>query len=319
MTSQSEDPATGVDQHCYRHPGEFAGVRCTRCDRPICPRCMTAASVGFQCPECVSEGHRTVRQARTIYGGKVRPNASRMGPVTTTLIVVNVVLFFATSAGGLNFASGGGTSSLFVHLALIPPAVAHGQWYRLVTSMFLHFNVIHIAFNMYALFLIGPPLEAALGRVRYITLYFLAGIGGSILSLLNGPIVSEAAGASGAIFGLFAAFYIVARRQGWQTNAIVLTIALNLVLSFSFSSEIDWRGHVGGLIIGGAVMAILAYVPRGPQRNQIQALGIVAIAVVLAGAGFLGAHHVSSTCDKAEQAGTPTGGFCFAFDPPSGT
>jgi membrane associated rhomboid family serine protease len=243
---------------------------------------MTAASVGFQCPECVSQGNKSVRQGRTIYGGRVYRSRSRLGPVTTTLIAVNVAIFIATSAGGLNFASGGGTSSLFLRLALIPPAVAHGQWYRLVTSMFLHFNVLHIAFNMYALFLIGPHLELALGRVRYVALYFLAGIGGSILSLLNGPLATEAAGASGAIFGLFAAFYIVARRQGWQTNGIVITIVLNLALSFSFSNEIDWRGHVGGLIVGAAVMAVIAYAPPGPQRYRVQALGLGVIAVVLA-------------------------------------
>jgi membrane associated rhomboid family serine protease len=280
---------------------------------------MTPASVGFQCPECMAEGRKTVRQGRTIYGGRVYRSGSRIGPVTTTLIAVNVVIFIATSAGGLNFASGGGTSSLFLRLALIPPAVAHGQWYRLVTSMFLHFNVLHIAFNMYALFLIGPPLEVALGRVRYVALYFLAGIGGSILSLINGPLATEAAGASGAIFGLFAAFYIVARRQGWQTNGIVITILLNLALSFSFSNEIDWRGHVGGLIVGAAAMAVIAYAPPGPQRFRVQALGLGAIAVVLAGAGFLGSHHVNSACASADRTNSFTGAFCEHYDPQSFT
>jgi membrane associated rhomboid family serine protease len=287
---------------------------------------MTAASVGFHCPECLSEGRKTIRQGRTIYGGRVYQSGSRLGPVTTTLIALNVILFIATSAGGLNFASGGGTSSLFVRLALIPPAVGHGQYYRIVTSMFLHLNVIHIAFNMYALYLIGPPLEVALGRVRYLTLYFLAGIGGSVLSLVNGPIVEEAAGASGAIFGLFAAFYIVARRQGWQTNGIVITIALNLVLSFSFSSEIDWRGHVGGLIVGAAVMAVFAYAPPGAQRFRLQALGVAAIAVVVAAVGVVGVHRVNHDCTGSHQTSlglnpvpqTQESQFCSFYDPFSG-
>jgi membrane associated rhomboid family serine protease len=270
---------------------------------------MTPASVGFQCPECVSEGRKTVRQGRTIYGGRVYRSASRLGPVTTTLIAVNVVLFIATSAGGVDIFGGGGTSSLFVRLALIPPAVGHGQWYRLVTAMFLHFTVIHIAFNMYALFLIGPHLEVALGRLRYLTLYFLAGIGGSILTLIGAPANTEAAGASGAIFGLFAAFYIVARRQGWQTNGIVITIALNLVLTFSFSSEIDWRGHVGGLIVGAAVMAVFAYAPAGPQRFRLQALGVAVIAVILAGAGVIGAHHARGECVRF----TPNPPACYVL------
>jgi membrane associated rhomboid family serine protease len=287
---------------------------------------MTAASVGFQCPECIAEGSKTVRQARTIYGGQVRPTNGRLGPVTTTLIVINVVVFIATSASGLNFASGGGTSSLFQHLSLLPPAVAHGQYYRLITAMFLHFNVIHIAFNMYALFLIGPPLEAVLGRVRYLGLYFLAGIGGSVLTLVGAPLATEAAGASGAIFGLFAAFYIVARRQGWQTNSIVLTIALNLALSFSFSSEIDWRGHVGGLIIGAVVMGIFAYAPAGPRRGQLQALGAFGVAVLLVAVGLLGVHRVNHDCRAIEPVGNVAIGansgsnannfaFCEDFDP----
>jgi membrane associated rhomboid family serine protease len=301
VTSPSDGTVAGVgEQYCYRHPGEATGVRCVRCDRPICPQCMTPASVGFQCPECIAQGSKTVRQARTIYGGRARPTSGRMGPVTTTLIAVNVVIFIATSAGGLNFASGGGTSSLFQHLSLIPPAVGHGQWYRLVTAMFLHFNVIHIAFNMYALFAIGPPLEAVLGRVRYLGLYFLAGIGGSMLTLVGAPLATESAGASGAIFGLFAAFYIVARRQGWQTNSIVITIVLNLALSFSFSSEIDWRGHVGGLIIGAVVMGIFAYAPVGPQRARLQALGAAGVVVLLVAVGLIGVHRVNNDCRSLE-------------------
>jgi membrane associated rhomboid family serine protease len=276
---------------------------------------MTAASVGFQCPACVAEGNKSVRQARTIYGGQFRPSAGTMGPVTTALIAINVVLFVATSVGGLNFASNGGTSSLFEHLSLIPPAVGHGQWYRLVTAMFLHFNLIHIGFNMYALFLIGPALELRLGRLRYLALYFLAGIGGSVLTLIGAPIATEAAGASGAIFGLFAAFYIMARRENLQTGGIVLTIALNLALSFSFSSEIDWRGHVGGLVVGAVIMAILAYAPMGPRRGHLQALGVAAVAAVLAVAGFVGVRHVNSTCEHASNPRSSAAGFCAQFDP----
>jgi membrane associated rhomboid family serine protease len=276
---------------------------------------MTAASVGFQCPECVAEGNKGARQARTIYGGQFRPTSGAMGPVTKALIAVNVALFVATSVGGLNFASNGGTSKLFEHLSLIPPAVGHGQWYRLVTAMFLHFNLIHIGFNMYALFLIGPALELRLGRLRYLALYFLAGIGGSILTLIGAPVATEAAGASGAIFGLFAAFYIMARRENLQTGGIVFTIALNLALSFSFSNEIDWRGHVGGLVIGGVIMAILAYAPQGPRRAQLQALGVGAVAVVLVVAGFLGTSHVNSTCEHATNPQSSTAEFCAHYDP----
>jgi membrane associated rhomboid family serine protease len=276
---------------------------------------MHAASVGFQCPECVSQGNAAVRQARTIYGGRFRPPTSGIGPITTTLIAANVVLFVVTSVGGLNFASNSGTSSLFERLSLIPPAVGHGQWYRLVTSMFLHFSLIHIGFNMYALFLIGPALEVRLGRWRYLALYFLAGIGGSVLTLIGAPIATEAAGASGAIFGLFAAFYFMARRENLQTGGIVLTIVFNLALSFSFSNEIDWRGHVGGLIVGGILMAILVYAPQGPRRGQLQILGFGIVAVLLAIAGFAGTRHVNSTCEHETNPGSSAAAFCAHYDP----
>jgi membrane associated rhomboid family serine protease len=274
---------------------------------------MTPASVGFQCPECVAEGRKTVRQARTIYGAALRPTNDRMGSITMTLIVINVVMFVATSVGGFSFASNGGTSHLFQQLSLIPPATAHGQYYRLITAMFLHFSVLHIAFNMYALYLIGPHLEVRLGWWRYLALYFLAGIGGSVLTMLNGPLAEEAAGASGAIFGLFAAFYIMARREHLQTGSIVTTIVLNLALTFSFSNEIDWRGHVGGLIVGAIVMALYAYTPRGPQRHAMQAIGVVAMAAVLAGGALIGNHRVNHACENASSQADVA--FCQVYDP----
>jgi membrane associated rhomboid family serine protease len=297
VTSPSDDPATGVEQHCYRHPNDVTGVRCVRCDRPICPQCMTPASVGFQCPECVSEGSRSVRQARTIYGGKVRSGQSA-GLVTKTLIGINVAVFIATSVGGMNPISGNGDSSLFDHLALIPAAVGAGQWYRLFTAAFLHFEIFHIGFNMYALFICGLPLEAALGRLRFITLYLLAGVGGSILSVALGPLGETAAGASGAIFGLFGALYIVAKHRNLATNSIAVLIVANLVFTFAIPN-IDWRAHVGGLITGVVVALIFAHAPQGPMRNRMQAAGIGAVCLVLIAGGFVAANRVQTSCRTA--------------------
>lgn len=253
---------------------------------------MVTASVGFQCPECVAEGRRSVRQPRTAYGGAV----GRGGVDATRILVgLNVLAFVATLFSGAGALSGSGNSEIYDRFALIPAAVANGEWYRLVTSMFLHFGIPHIVFNMWALLVIGSPLERLLGRLRFLVLYFLAGLGGALLSFAFGPPLEQAAGASGAIFGLFGAFYVVNRRRGLETGPIVGLIAINLVFSFTFSG-IDWRGHVGGLVAGAAVALALSAPPPGPARNRLQAAGCAAVALVLAVSGVAAAHKVHNQC-----------------------
>jgi membrane associated rhomboid family serine protease len=316
VTDPSGEPADtgGALSHCYRHPDRETGVRCTRCDRPICPQCMVPASVGFQCPECVAEGQKSVRPARTMYGGKVNRGGV---DVTRVLIGINIAVFLITTISGAGVVSGRGQSSIYDRFALIPPAVADGDWHRLVTSMFLHYGLFHIAFNMWALYVIGSPLEQWLGRLRYLTLYFLSGIGGSVLSFATGSIAAQSAGASGAIFGLFGAFFIISRKRGLETGGIVGLIAINLVLSFTFNN-IDWRGHVGGLIVGTAVGAVFAWSPTGPQRNRMQLLGCSAIAAVLVVASFLGARHNDNQWGDLVHAGLASSdtAYCAHYDPP---
>jgi len=253
---------------------------------------MVPASVGFQCPECVAEGSKSVRQPKTVYGG----NVNRGGmDVTRGLIGINVAAFILTAVNGAGVLAGNGTSSVYDRFALQPAHVADGEWYRLITSMFLHFGILHIAFNMWALLVIGTPLEQMLGRLRYVLLYFLSGIGGGLLSMALGPINETAAGASGAVFGLFGAFYVITRRRGMETGPILGLIAINLVFSFTFSG-IDWRGHVGGLIVGAAVAFAFAAARPGARRDQMQAAGCVVIAVVLAASGLGAAKHIKSEC-----------------------
>jgi membrane associated rhomboid family serine protease len=253
---------------------------------------MVPAAVGFQCPECVSEGRKSIRPTRTMYGGRTRDRAD----VTIALVAINVAIFLATGLSGGGVLAGNGGSSAYDKFALVPAQVAHGEWWRLVTSMFLHYGILHIGFNMWALFVIGSPLESMLGRLRFAALYFLSGIGGSILSFSTGQILTPAAGASGAIFGLFGAFFVVLRRRNLETGGILGLIVINLVLSFSFAN-IDWRGHVGGLVVGTVLGAVFAYAPAGAARDRVQAAGAAAVAVVLAAAGVLGAAHVRHECD----------------------
>jgi membrane associated rhomboid family serine protease len=247
---------------------------------------MRSAAVGFQCVNCVKEGQASVRQPKAAYGGRARENPE----ITYALLALNGLLFLLTQGWQLGFASGN-PSELFRRLALRPCAaffqdgtcvggVADGEYYRLLTSMFLHFGPIHLLLNMYCLFLVGPALERALGRLRFATLYLLSGLAGSALSYALGPENELAAGASGAVFGLFAGFYVLERRRGSDVSQISVTIGLNLFLSFAIAG-IDWRGHVGGLVGGGLVTAALVYVPAGRRRVLLQALGCVCVAVLI--------------------------------------
>ncbi|HUR51220.1 MAG TPA: rhomboid family intramembrane serine protease [Mycobacteriales bacterium] len=282
------DPTVDQAPVCYRHPDRETYVRCVRCERPICPDCMTSAAVGFQCPSCVKEGHASDRPVKAAYGGRARSSPD----VTNALLLLNGVLFLATEGWKLGF-GGGATSSLFQRLALRPclaladgtclpgaGGVADGEYYRLLTSNFLHFGFVHLFLNMYCLYLVGPSLERALGRLRYATLYLLSGLAGSALSYALGPQNEMAAGASGAVFGLFAGFYVLERRRGADVSQITVTIGLNLVLSFAIAG-IDWRGHVGGLVGGGLVTAALVYAPPGKQRALIQGLGCACVALIV--------------------------------------
>ena len=278
---------------CYRHTDRETFVSCTRCERLICPDCMLPASVGFQCPECVKAGNVGVRQPKAAYGGK----ATSTPTVTFVLIGLNVAMFLLTTATGTGLLAGGTPSSLFRQLAMVPiteirglhlpgfdgQGVANGGYYRLLTACFLHYGIIHVALNMLALFQLGPALEAAFGRLRFTALYLVSGIGGSALSYALGPQFSQAAGASGAVFGLFAAFFVLQRRRGGDVSQIGAIIAINLFISFSARSYIDWRGHVGGLITGALVTAALVYAPSGPRRTLLQVGGFVSVALLIVG------------------------------------
>ena len=238
---------------------------------------MRSASVGYHCPTCVAEGAATVRQPRTTFGGRVTSDTSR---VTITIIVLNVAVFVLGLAVGERE-----LQTRFGQIAGVPGflGVADGEYYRLLTAAFLHAGVFHILLNMFALAQLGPVLEAALGRLRFTVLYVLSALGGSVLSYLLSDPLSLGVGASGAIFGLFGAYYVVVRRLGGETRSIVMLLAVNLVITFSIPI-IDWRAHLGGLVTGAVVAAAFSYVPRGPQRGRLQALACAAVTLVLVAA-----------------------------------
>ncbi|WP_370500122.1 rhomboid family intramembrane serine protease [Mycolicibacterium sp. jd] len=255
---------------CYRHPDRQTYVRCTRCNRFICPECMRDAAVGHQCPDCVGEGARSVRPVTNAVGA--RPARSTTPVVTYALIALNLLMF------ALQMAS----PDLDRALGLWPPAAADGELYRLLTSAFLHFGVTHIAFNMLALYFVGAPLEFALGRLRFVVLYLFSALGGSVLVYLL-TFNALTAGASGAVFGLFGATFVVGKRLNMDVRSVVMIIGLNLAFTFLIplftSQNISWQGHIGGLVTGAVVAAAFVYAPRR-QRNLVQAGAAVALLVL---------------------------------------
>ncbi|MEU7970485.1 rhomboid family intramembrane serine protease [Micromonospora sp. NPDC005553] len=289
----SESPPT--TPVCYRHPGRETYVRCSRCDRPICPDCMRDAAVGHQCPECVNEGRRSVRPARTAFGGGT---AGRHGYVTKALIAVNVLFLLASiaSARGGDAAVGGsgfgglmgGSTPLTEWGAVLGRAylsdytlggIAEGQWYRLVTAMFLHYGVLHLLLNMWALWVLGRSLEANLGRVRFAALYLIAGLGGNVAAYLFSSPRAATVGASTAVFGLFAALIIIERRLGRDISRIIPILVINLVFTLAVPG-ISIPGHLGGLVVGALMALVLAYAPRG-RRTLVQVTGGALILLIL--------------------------------------
>ncbi|MEU7656300.1 rhomboid family intramembrane serine protease [Micromonospora taraxaci] len=291
----SESPPT--TPVCYRHPGRETYVRCTRCDRPICPECMREASVGHQCPECVNEGRRSVRPARTAFGGGT---AGRHGYVTKALIAVNVLLMLlsiASDRGGDAAVGGSGFGGLMggstpltnwgsvLGLAVFPDGtlggIADGQWYRLITAMFLHYGVIHLLLNMWALWVLGRSLEANLGPLRFGALYLIGGLGGNVAAYLFSAQNSATAGASTAVFGLFAALIIIERKMGRDISQVIPILVINLVFTLTVPG-ISIPGHLGGLVVGALMALVLAYAPRG-RRTLVQVVGGAIILLALVG------------------------------------
>lgn len=270
-------PAQPEAATCYRHPEREAHIRCTRCNRRICPDCMVSASVGFHCPECVREGNKAVRQARTRFGGRVTDDP---GWVTRVLIGINVIALVA------QFASPRFESRLeLIGLARDPRTfdivgVADGEYYRLITAAFLHGGLLHLALNMYALYLFGPPLEQALGRVRFAALYVIAALGGSALSYAFSNPAQPSLGASGAVFGLLGAFFVVNRRLGRDTSGLLVLVAINFAFGF-IAPNIDWRAHLGGLIAGALTALAIVYAPPA-RRTVVQVAGALVVLAAIA-------------------------------------
>lgn len=260
---------------------------------------MLDASVGFQCPNCVNEGLKSTRQERTTYGGVRSANPALTSFV---LIALNVFVWAAIMA------TGGDKSTLIRLFAIklggycvedtrVPEQICNlggltwsdgvdtGAYWQIMTSVFTHVDPLHIAFNMFALYLLGPQLEAMIGRARFLTLYLLSGLGGSAAVLWLSPAYGSTVGASGAIFGLMAGLAVAIWKRGGNPQPILIWILINVMITFT-GRGISWQGHLGGFLTGLAVIGVITYAPR-ENRTQFQVGGMVAIGVLLVLAVFL--------------------------------
>ncbi len=293
---------------CYRHPGKEAYIRCQRCERSICPDCMIPAAVGFQCPSCVHQGAKQTRSGRTPYGGQRSGN-----PALTSMVLIGLnALVFLFIRG-----TGGHSSEWVSRLALTPlgkclapdqpgayypgveseavckagnapghatewaHGVAGGEWWQLVTSMFAHVDFMHVAFNLLALWFLGPQLEMILGRTRFLVVYLLSGLTGSAAVYWLSGAGEQTLGASGAIFGLMGALLVVGLKTGGNVSQLLLWIGLNVFITIS-GSNISWQGHLGGFIGGALLGAVLAYAPKD-RRTLWQAIGVSLVLIAVVG------------------------------------
>ena len=273
-TSQPDNqPGSRPDEPpvCPRHPDRVAYVRCQRCDRPACPQCQVPSAVGVHCVDCARKSTASRRGVRSLLGGRAVADAL----VTKGMIIACVTIYLAQMAA----------PALGARLAFVPAAASTQPW-RFVTTAFLHASPMHLAFNMWALWMLGSALEPVLGRWRFAALYALSAVGGStMIYWLASPTSSSwwglTVGASGAVFGLFAALFIIQRRFGRDTTAIVGLLVLNLIISF-LGANISWQGHLGGLATGALVAALYAWAPRA-RRTVYGVWGTVGITIGLVG------------------------------------
>jgi membrane associated rhomboid family serine protease len=288
MTDPTAHPTPVEIPVCPRHPDRESHVRCQRCGRPVCPECQRPAAVGVQCVDCVEQAARESRSTRTIFGGAVNP---RGAVVTYTIIGICVVVYVAELL----------SPWVFQTFAFSPATGASEPW-RALTAAFLHSPqmFLHIVFNMLVLWQIGPYLEGLLGRLRFLVLYLVCAIGGSAGFLLLasppnpadpiGPWFTGVVGASGAVFGLFAALLVLNRHLGRSTAGIGVLILVNAAIGFLYPG-IAWQAHLGGFLTGLACAAVVAVLNRQHLRRYavLGMLGVLVVVVALMAAKYAAA------------------------------
>ncbi|SDJ41431.1 Membrane associated serine protease, rhomboid family [Actinokineospora alba] len=277
MSTPSEPTGTQAGlPACVRHPGRQTGLRCTRCDRPACPECLVEASVGFQCVDCVRQGRSEVRRATTVAGAEL----SDKPVLVPALIAVNVAMFVITVALARDLFNNQ-QSELFAALLAYAPSIAEGEWWRTLTSGFLHYGPLHVLVNCVALWFLRD-IELLLGRLRFALVYFLSMLGGSATVYLFDAVETRSTGASGAVYGMLGGLLVAVirlKRDKHVLMSVLGIIALNIAFSISVPG-ISLLAHLGGLVVGAVVTAGMVYAPTA-RRLPVQIGTVVAVVVVL--------------------------------------
>ncbi|SFJ27366.1 Membrane associated serine protease, rhomboid family [Amycolatopsis regifaucium] len=298
---------------CWWHPNRPTGLSCSRCERPACPDCLREAAVGFQCTDCVQAGRQQDRvqqkQYRDAgYGATTITGARppRAAVVTPVLLALNVVIFFITVAQSGSIASNN-FSELFQLGELWNPAtLAANEWWRIFTSGFLQFGLLHIAGNAFSLWFIGRPLETILGRVPFVALYFISMLGGSVANLVFTDLGAvPVVGASGAIFGLMGAYAVIVVKLKLNPTWLLVMLGLNVFITFQVPG-ISILGHAGGFVAGLLVTFALLYAPeKNRLKWQIGGLAIVVVALIGLVA-WKDSRTISASCELTTNRGQPT-------------
>lgn len=266
---------------CPRHPDRPSYVRCQRCGRPACPDCQRAAAVGFQCVDCVNETKRSTPAVKTVYGGAVATGRPLVTLGIIALCAVMYVLQWVVPGEWIY------QNLAFANVFATPEFGAFEPW-RMLTAAFLHSQgfILHIVLNMYMLWIFGQALEPLLGRIRFLAVYLISAIGGSVGYLVLTPAyvpgvpLSGVVGASGAIFGLFGALLLVQRHRGGDTRQLWILIVINGVIGFVVP-QIAWQAHLGGLVTGALCAAVITYAPRGARQGLLHAAGLAGVVLLL--------------------------------------
>lgn len=257
------DPAPERSNFCYRHPDRQSFVLCQRCGRTICGECQTPAPVGVICPECMREQRASAPRTKPAILTRARSAAGRGAPVVTySLIGITLAVYLLQLIPGLAVTD----RLLYAGVYSIP---GNFEPWRMLTSVFVHSTglIFHVLLNMYTLWIFGQLLEGILGRWRFLSLYLISGLAGSVGVLWLGDPRTGVVGASGAIFGLLGAFLVIQRRLGGSATQLLILLGINLVIGFIPGFNIAWQAHLGGLVAGALVGFIFVETRKRDQRG----------------------------------------------------